>query len=126
MSVDVRPFAPLYQQTQYGGGAIVQTGQNLVSVTVAASNVAAASAVFPGVGNNNATQIQVANLTDKWAFVNFGVFGSVRAATLTDIPVGPGTTQVFTVPPEVTGASVILTAAAGSLTSVIFTRGTGA
>ena len=125
MSVDVRPFAPLYQTTQYVNGAIQQQGQNLASVTVAASGTAAASTVFPGTTLNNLNQIQIANLTDKWAFVNFGVFGNVRAATLTDFPVGPGAVQVCTVAPEVTGASVILTAAAGGSTSVIFTRGSG-
>lgn len=126
MSQDIRPFAPLYYRSQNVAGVLTQQGQNAVSVTVAAGAAAVASAVIPGTGNNNAIQMQVANLTDKWAFVNFGVFGNVRAATITDYPVGPGGVQVVTVDPEVNGASVILTGAAGGSTSVILTRGSGA
>ena len=125
MSQDIRPFAPLYLRSQFVNGVLTQTGQQAVSVTVAASGTAAASAIIPGTGNNNAVQMRIANLTDKWAFVNFGVFGNVRVATITDFPVGPGATQIVTVDPEVSGASVILTTAAGSATSVIITRGSG-
>jgi len=128
---EIRPFAPFYLRTQMtstGQGTSSQAfqGQQAASVTVAASGTAASSTQFPGMPSNSiAYQVQIANLTDKWAFVNFGAFGNVRAATVTDYPVGPGMVQVVTVDPEVSGASVILTGAAGGSTSVIFTRGAG-
>lgn len=128
---EIRPFAPFYLRSQYtstgqGTSSLAFQGQQAPSVTVAASGAAASSTRFPGTPSNSiAYQIQIANLTDKWAFVNFGDVANLRAATLTDYPVGPGMVQVVTVDPEVSGASVILTGAAGGSTSVIFTRGSG-
>jgi hypothetical protein len=116
--METRPFAPIYTN---GAG-------NLESVTVTATNtVATASAQLPGAAAGNTTlQIQIANKTTAWAHCSFGIFGSVEAATVADdYPVAPGSVVVITVPSEVSGASVILDAAPGTATAVIFTRGIG-
>jgi hypothetical protein len=80
---------------------------------------------FPGTDNNASTQIQIANISTSWAWVSFGVFGSVTAAAAgVGYPVAPGAVVVVTVDPEVTGASAVLqtAAATGNMT---FTRGEG-
>jgi hypothetical protein len=71
---------------------------------------------------NQFVQIQISNQTASWAYVNFGVFGAVVAATVNSYPVGPGAVVVVSVAGEVTGASVILATGTGSVT---FTRGEG-
>lgn len=132
MSNDVRPFAPLYRNTQYTQtgltSAVSQQGEFAPSVTATTNGTTAVPGVLPGQGAaspNNVCQIQMSNTTDKWAFVNFGQAGNVRAAAQTDYPVAPGAIQVVTVPSEVSGFSIVLQAAAGSLTGFIFTRGSG-
>lgn len=115
---ELRPFAPLYNPTVPGGAA----GTLEDSVTVAASTAATPSDVFPGVGLNNFTQIQINNESVATAHVNFGVFGAVVPATSASYPVAGLSVVVVTVHPEVSGASVILDAGTGN---VIFTRGAG-
>lgn len=123
---ETRAFAPLYTKSNPASG---QVGQLQPSVTVAASNaVAVASTAFPGTADNNFRQIQIANKTDVWVHVNFGILLgglTVRAATINDYPVGPGTAVVVTVDPEVNAASVFANGAPTGSTSVVFTRGVG-
>lgn len=130
MSNDTRPFSPIYRNTRYTQAGTTSTlsqqGQCELSVTVTSNGTTpVASTQLPAVSPSNFCQVQISNTTDKWAFVNFGIFGNVRAAGQTDYPVAPGAVQVVTVPSEADGASVVLQAAAGSLTAVIFTRGSG-
>lgn len=133
MSNDTRPFAPLYNQTQYTQAGLTssvgQTGSCALSTTVAASNgVAVASAAFQGTNNNELQQILVSNKTSVWVHVNFGNLqapNAVRAATLNDLPVPPGGQAVFTVDPEVNASSVFADGAPATSTSVVFTRGSG-
>jgi hypothetical protein len=134
MSNDVRAFSPLYNQTQYTTNADrtstkIQTGSCVVSVTVAAVDATAvASTEFPGTSNNPDSQIQIANKTSVWVHVNFGNITSpntVRAATINDYPVAPGTVVIVTVDPEVNAASVFANGAPAASTSVVFTRGSG-
>lgn len=134
MSNDVRPFYPLYNQSQYTQtgltSSLSQQGSLVAGVTVAASNgVAVASTAFPGTNNNADSQILVTNKTSVWVHVNFGNLqapNTVRAATLNDLPVGPGQQITVTVDPEVNAASVFADGAPAGSTSVIFTRGSGA
>lgn len=124
-----RSFFPLYTQTQYVGNPGVASGGALQpSVTVAGVDTATASAKFPGTNDNTYVQIQIANittLTAAWAYVNFGQFGAVTAATVaTGYPVAPGSVVVVSVDPEVTGASVIMGTAAATA-NIVFTRGEG-
>lgn len=115
---DTRPFAPLYTTTAPG---IPGTNQN--NVTVAATTAAADSDVIPGTTLNNFCQIQIANKSTGWAHVNFGVHGSLVAATVDNgYPVAPGGVAVVTVNAEVTGASIILDSGSGN---VVLTRGAG-
>jgi hypothetical protein len=115
--METRAFAPLYSPSTSSA-----PGSLLPSVTVAATAAAAPSAVFPGMMQNQFVQIQISNQSASWAFVNFGVFGSVAAATINSYPVGPGAVVVVSVAGEVTGASVILGTGTGNVT---FTRGEG-
>jgi hypothetical protein len=124
---DTQAFAPLYKRTSTSGSTVTP-GTLATSVTVAATNAAAtASGQIPGCCPSDSTQIQIANTTTSWAFVNFGVLRlTVTAATVAaSYPVAPGAVVVVTVDPEVDAASVILGTAPGALTSVIFTRGAG-
>ncbi len=122
--METRAFAPLYLQTSLTGS----TGTLAPSVSVTSSTTAAASTQFAGNAANNAIcQIQITNTTTAWAYVNFGVLAeTVPAATVaSSYPVAPGTAVVVSVLPEVNAASVILGAAPGTNTAVIFTRGEG-
>lgn len=126
---EVRPFAPLYfPTTQASPGPGAQQGSGVASATAVAGVAATASTLFPGQaqGGNTCRQILVANKTSVWVHINFGVFAAVRAATLTDMGVPPGGLRVFTVDPEVSGASVISDGAPAASTAVLFTRGVGA
>lgn len=120
--METRAFAPLYTTA---AGAVA--GTLLASISVTSTNSSAtASAQLPGPTNSGVAQLQIANTTTAWAYVNFGTFGNVTAATVAaGYPVGPGAVVVVSVLPEVSGASVILGAAPGTLTAVIFTRGEG-
>lgn len=121
---DVRPFAPLY-----GPNTGASPGGLTASVTITGATTAA-SAALPGPAYNDFCQIQIANTTTAWAYVNFGIAttGSLAlaaATTAASYPVAPGSVVVVTVSSEVAAASVILGAAPGTLTAVIFTRGAG-
>jgi hypothetical protein len=121
---DQRPFAPLY-----GPNAGTAAGSFLASITVTGSNSAAASAALPGsvTGNSDLNQIQIANTTTSWAYVNMGrnTTEIVAATVAASFPVAPGVTRTLTVNSEVAAVSVILGTAPGTNTAVIFTRGTG-
>lgn len=124
---DTKAFAPLYRQHVPRAN---QVGECFLSTTVAASNaVAVASTVFNGTNSlNSSNQIRVANKTSVWVHINFGLILDaqvVRAATLNDFPVAPGSVEVFTVAPEVNASSVFADGAPGGSTSVVFTRGDG-
>lgn len=117
---EIRSFFPMYISSAPG-----QTGTLSPSTTVAATDAAGASGRFSGTGDNNYVQIQIANLSTSWAYVNFGVFGAITAATVAaSYPVAPGSVVVVSADQEVTGASVILATAAAT-GNVIFTRGAG-
>jgi hypothetical protein len=120
--METRAFEPIYIPT----GAIA-AGGCLESITVTATNASAtASAQFSGNVGGAKQQIRIANKTTAWAHISFGLFGAVEAATVADdFPVGPGAVEIFTVAPEVNGVSVILDAAPGTATAVVFTRGEG-
>lgn len=120
---DTKAFAPLYTPQNPQNPAVQGTLQP--SVTVAATDASQASAVFPGGNMNGLLAMQIANLSTSWAYVNFGVFGNIPAATVAaSYPVAPGSVVIVSVHPEVTGATVILGTAAAT-GNVIFTRGDG-
>jgi ethanolamine transporter EutH len=109
----------------YTPGAGNAVGTLAASTTIAATVAAAPTTIFAGTMTNYQQQIRVANQTSAWAFMNFGVFGNITAATVAaSLPVAPGAVEVFTVDKEVSGASVIL-AAGGTTGNVTFTRGEG-
>jgi hypothetical protein len=113
---DITAFAPLYSVTGTNAGTLVP------SVTLAATTSNQAIAIPAGQGTN---QIQIANQTAAWAYVNFGVFGSTPAATVAaSYPIAPGGVVVVGIAQEVTGATAIL-AAGGATASLTFTRGNG-
>jgi hypothetical protein len=124
---DTQSFEPLYSRSVPVPGGSTTAGTLQPSVTVTASASAAASTRFPGGKLNANTQIQIANTTNQWAYVNFGVLSlTVTAATVAaSYPVAPGAVVVVTVDPEVDAANVILGGAPGAATAVIFTRGEG-
>jgi hypothetical protein len=116
---EVRAFEPLYTPTGPGSGQ----GTLSPSVTLAAGAASSATAIFPGSMTNYKQQIQICNQGTLWAFVNFGVFGNIPAATVAgSYPVAPGAAVVVTVDKEVTGATVILASGTGNIS---FTRGEG-
>jgi hypothetical protein len=116
--METRAIAPLYAPSTG-----TTAGTLLPSVTVSATTTATASTIFPGTLQNQIVQIQIANQSGQWAFVNFGVFGAVVAATVAaSYPVGPGAVVTVSVASEVNGASVILGTGTGAVT---FTRGEG-
>lgn len=121
---DQRPFGPLY-----GPNAGSAAGSFLASLTVTGSNSAAASGGLPGstTGNSDLNQIQIANTTTAWAYVNVGrnTTEIVAATVAASFPVAPGVCRTITVNSEVAAVSVILGTAPGTNTAVIFTRGTG-
>lgn len=113
---DITAFAPLYTVTGTNAGTLE------ASVTLAATTASQAIALPAGASTN---QIQIANQTAAWAYVNFGIFGSTPAATVAaSYPIAPGGVVVVGVAQEVTGATCILAAGATSA-SVAFTRGNG-
>lgn len=118
---DTRPFAPLYTPTVPD----VTAGTLRSSAFMGTTDAAANSPKFQGGDPNNFTQIQIANISTSWAWVNFGVFGAVTpAAAGVGYPVAPGAVVVVSVHPEVSGASVILQTAAAT-GNMAFTRGAG-
>lgn len=100
------------------------SGQFLNSTTVAAT-ATAVSGSLPGSTTipNAQRQIQIANQSTAWAYVNAGPVGSVVAATVANsYPVAPGAVVVISVPGSAAAVSVILSTGTGN---VIFTRGEG-
>lgn len=120
--METRAFAPLYSPSSGTG-----FGSLLPSTTITGSTSEAHNTVpFAGNPYNSMVQIQIANTTTAWAYVNFGELGHVVAATVAaSYPVGPGAMIVISVGGDVNAASVILGAAPGTNTAVIFTRGEG-
>jgi hypothetical protein len=119
---DTKPFQPLY-----GPNAGSAAGSFSASVTVTGA-VTAASASLPGpASNSDLNQIQIANTTTAWAYVNVGrnTTEIVAATVAASLPVAPGVCRTITVNSEVAAVSVILGTAPGTNTAVIFTRGTG-
>ena len=93
------------------------------TVSIAATNVAAATTVFAGTNNNQFVQIRVVNAAAAVAYISFGVAGSVTTATVaSSMPMLGSTVEVFTVAAEISAASVILASGTGT---VSFTRGRG-
>lgn len=119
---DTTAFKPLYTRSSQNPdvqGTLVPCA--FMGTTDAASN----SPRFPGSNSNTSTQIQIANISTSWAWVNFGVFGSVTAVGAgVGYPVAPNAVVVVTVDQEVTGASVVLQTAAAT-GNMAFTRGEG-
>lgn len=121
--METRAFAPLYKKASGSTGGTLSP-----SVTIAATTSAVAG-ILPGnsTGNQSFCQIQIANTTNGWAYVNFGnsQVAAVTAATVaTGYPVAPGAVVVVSVDGEINVMSVIL--ASGSTGgSVTFTRGEG-
>lgn len=120
--METRAFQPLYTPaTGTGASGTLSPSTGIAASTVAATN----NTAFSGTTNNQVVQIQIANTTNGFAFVNFGVFGSVVAATVANsYPVAPGAVVVVSVAAEVNAASVIL-AAGATAGVVVFTRGEG-
>lgn len=120
---DTIAFYPMYVASAQV--PVAQTGTLQLSTTLAATDAAQSTARFAGVDKNAYLQIRVANASTAWAWVNFGVFGSLVAAAVgTGYPIAPGSVEVITVDEEVTAASVILGTAAAT-GNVTFTRGAG-
>lgn len=118
--METRAFRPIYTKATASANGTLKS-----SVTVAASTAAAASGQLGLTSPNGPCQIQIANTTSAWAYVNFGQFGAVTAATVAaGYPVAPGAVVVVSVDPEVSGASVIL-AAGATAGNVILTPGEG-
>lgn len=119
---DTQALKPLYTRTSQNPtvqGTLFPCA--FMGTTDAPSN----SPRFPGTDKNASTQIQIANISSSWAWVNFGVFGNVAAAAAgISYPVAPGAVVVVSVDPEVTGASVVLQTAAAT-GNMAFTRGEG-
>jgi hypothetical protein len=120
---DTKPFQPLY-----GPNAGSAAGSFLSSLTITGSNSVAASAALPGpASGSDLNQIQIANTTTAWAYVNVGrnTTEIVAATVAASFPVAPGVSRTITVNSEVAAVSVIMGTAPGTNTAVIFTRGTG-
>ena len=116
---DVRPIAPLYSPNSGPG-----VGGLIANLTISASTTATSGALPGNTQTNDFNQIQIANTTTGWAYVNFGrSTAEIAAATTANgYPVAPGGVVVITVSSEVAATSVILSTSSGS---VIFTRGSG-
>jgi hypothetical protein len=128
-----RSFYPMYLRSVEtpvaGAPSTVTAGTLAPSTTIAATDTAGNTTKFSGTDNNNYVQIQIANVstsgTPSWAYVNFGVFGNITAATVAaSYPVAPNSVVVVSVDKEVSGASVIMGTAAQTA-NVVFTRGEG-
>jgi hypothetical protein len=119
--METRAFQPFYSPNAGTVAGTLQPSTSIAASTSAATN----SVAFSGSLNNQAVQIQIANTTNGWAYVNFGVVGNVTAATVAaGYPVAPGAVVVVSVAEEVSAASVIL-ASGSTAGNVIFTRGEG-
>lgn len=120
--METRAFAPLYGPVT----ANTTAGALLASVTITASATHAGANLPGALSKNGQCQIQIANTTTQWAYVQFGQSGSVTVSTVaTGYPVAPGGVVVVSVPSEVSAADVILGGAPGTATGVVLTRGEG-
>jgi len=115
---DIRPFAPLYGPNAGAGAG------SLIASTTISGTTSSVSGSLPGIANSDLNQIQIANTSSAWAYVNFGRNTTeIPAATVAaSYPVAPGSVVVVTVNSEVGAAAVILSTGTGN---VIFTRGAG-
>jgi hypothetical protein len=120
--METRAFAPLYGPSA-AAGTTGTKGSFLTSTTVAGSGTAATSTQFSGSGSGR-YQLQIANTSAVWAYVNVGNLGlGLTAATVAaSYPVAPGGVVVISVDAEVNAASVILASSTGN---VVFTVGEG-
>jgi hypothetical protein len=69
-------------------------------------------------------QVRVMNNGTATVWIKFGDI-TVTADTTNDIPIGPGYTGGFTVPPVAGGALYVAAIAAGATGKIYFTPGTG-
>lgn len=99
------------------------SSSNLVNSATLAATSSAQTVALPGANVNSQCQIQIANQTTVWAYVNFGQSTVTAVTVATGYPVAPGAVVVVTVAPDVNTASVIL--AGSGAGSVTFTRGVG-
>ncbi len=114
------PFTPLFNNG--GLGAIEQAAPTVI----AASTMASAATLLPGDPNGSVghPSIAIENLTNGWAFCNFGDSG-VGAATLNNgVGVPPGSVRIVGMPSSTCYVSVILNTGATS-GNVRFLRGAG-
>ena len=86
-------------------------------------DVAATTANVALGGNYNGGQLRIMNNGTATVWVNIGS-SSVTAALATGFPVGPGVTEVLSLPSS-DGASHVAAIAAGSTGKIYFTPGTG-
>ncbi len=118
--METRAFAPLYGPVGAGSGV----SSLIPSVTVAVSGTAA-SAALPGTISTNAyCQLQIANTSSAWGYVNFsgGGTANIPAATIAaSLPIAPSSIIVISVSSDVNAVSAI-SAGTGN---IIFTRGEG-
>lgn len=87
-----------------------------ISVSASSQNVALGIPRGP-------RQVRVMNNGTATAWVNFGLAG-VTAAVATGIPIGPGVTEVLTLP-DFGGPAFAAAIAAGATGSIYFTPGVG-
>jgi hypothetical protein len=115
---EIYAFAPLYIHSGNAG-----VGGNLVASVTISATTSAASAALPITSTD---QVQIANQTTAWAFVNFGLNTTqITAATVAaSYPVAPGAVVVVTLDSEVAAVSCIL-AAGATAGNVTFTLGNG-
>ena len=115
---EIYAFAPLYIHSGNAG-----VGGNLVASVTISATTSAASAALPITSTD---QVQIANQTTAWAFVNFGLNTTqlVAATAAASYPVAPGAVVVVTLDSEVAAVSCIL-AAGGTAGNVTFTLGNG-
>src|SRR5208282_1735785 len=71
---EIFAFNPLYINTGLAGSP----AGTLIASTTLAATTSAQAVILPG-GNSSCSQIQIANQTTAWAYVNFGIAGSVTA-----------------------------------------------
>jgi hypothetical protein len=118
--MDPRPFQPLFNNQ--GLGQAEQTNPLVVAATTATSTAQTLPGNPQGDGANNVIAIE--NVTNGWAFCNFGDSG-VGAATLSNgVGVPPGAVRLVSVRPDTTSVTVILNTGA-TAGNVRFLRGAG-
>jgi hypothetical protein len=117
---DTQAFAPFYKVSV----PTSQVGTLLKTVTHSAASAPSETSAFPGVAPNTMTQLQITNCAaTSFAFVNLGIAGAVVTVdATTGYPIPPLSTRTVSINPEVTAASVAMSAGSGI---VRFTRGGG-